>query len=303
MVAAGGGGRDQTALAYAAGLPRALAVLLLTGIRPRHRADPAIVAYHAATDCGGAPWRTAAFLSPAVSGLAALALSARLRPGRPDHDRQPRSGLLAIGLTLALLPPGFLRGPGRLRQPGLAKVPALRTAPGRPQSTPALIPRSTFRPSKAAAAGLGCGDRRRTRALSPPGATARYAAVAGRLPGPCSEWPFFPAAILLFRLVGARYTWAGSAPSHPEGFLEVAVDGPVHNLQVRRIQPTVWERAGWVISVATATGLMLLLLGKRLVLRRRVIAIHAQRTPDQAAMMTRMKAPLARSNVGARTND
>ena len=92
------------------GLPRALAVLLLAGFAlatvltlPLWLTMPQLLTVEH-------PWRTAAFLSPAVSGLAALALSARLRPGRPDHDRQPRSGLLAIGLTLALLPPGFLVG-------------------------------------------------------------------------------------------------------------------------------------------------------------------------------------------------
>jgi hypothetical protein len=56
----------------------------------------------------------------------------------------------------------------------------------------------------------------------------------------------------------------GPLPLRPtlEGFLELAPDRPASNVEVR-IVPTLWEQIGWMISLLTAAGLLLLQLPLR----------------------------------------
>jgi hypothetical protein len=219
------------------------------------------------------PWRTTAFLSPAVSGLTALALSARLRHGRPGHGMLPRGALLTIALTLALLPPAFLAGLVAFGNPDWP-----RFLPAEQRLAFTRVYSGAYSgehiPAEAAAAGweaVIAGEPEPFLRPVPPPGTQRLqdGFLVPEANGPFTLPQFFFPAWSAQDALGPMPLRAS-----PEGFLEVAVDRPVRDLQVR-IYPTVWERTGWAISFATATALMLLLVTKRLVLRRRATAVLA----------------------------
>jgi hypothetical protein len=235
----------------APGLPRALATLLVAAFAlttvftlPLWLAMPQLAAVEH-------PWRTTAFLSPAVGGLAALALAARLRPGL----------LLASGLGLALLTPVFLAGVVRLTNPAWPKFLPTGERLAFARDFSAAYSWEHF-PAEAAAAGwVGI-------LLREPDPYARPIPPLGteRL----RDGYRVPQADGAFRLPQFYFpAWSAedtlgpvALRASPEGFLEVAADRPLRDLVVR-IRPTPWERAGWLVSGAAALGLMLLPLVER----------------------------------------
>ncbi|TDG28061.1 hypothetical protein [Paracraurococcus ruber] len=194
------------------------------------------------------PWRTYGHLVPVVAGLAALAVARGLRPG----------WLLAIGVPLALLPPAFLLARVSLGYQGWQHF--------LPSAERLAIAHEHYRayswehlPAPAAAAGwatiAGGGAEPYARPEEPPG-TERL-----------TNGFRIPHAVAPFRLPQFWFpSWEardalGEVPlrASPEGFLEVAANRPVNDLVVR-IRPTLHERVGWLVTLATAAGLLLLRL-------------------------------------------
>ncbi|GGC48313.1 hypothetical protein GCM10011504_28470 [Siccirubricoccus deserti] len=193
------------------------------------------------------PWRSYAFLTPAVSGFAALMLRGL-----------PRGLLFGLGVPLALLPVALLAALGGFGHP---HWPLFLPAEQRMDFARGYSGAYSWEhvPAAAAAAGwtgitAGAADPY-PRPVPPPG-TLR---LSDGYHVPAAEGPFslpqfyFPA-------------WAAHDAQGPvalransEGLLEVAADRPVRDLVVR-IRTTSWERAGWAISGATAAGLLVMLL-------------------------------------------
>jgi hypothetical protein len=232
------------------GLPRALALLLVVGFAlstvlalPLWWAMPQL----AATEH---PWRSYGHLVPVLGALVALAVARRER----------QAWLIALGLPLALAVPGFLLVKTQL---GHGAWRNFADSPGERLK----IAQAHYRayswehlPRAAAAAGwVGI----TTRGGKPPYPLPDLPDGAERLPNGFH----IPQAVAPFRLPQFYFpVWEardskGPVPlrASPEGFIEVAVDRPVQNLEIR-IRPTAQERVGWVISLLTALVLIAMVL-------------------------------------------
>jgi hypothetical protein len=188
------------------------------------------------------PWRAASFLTLAATGL--LALTAQRAPVR----------LLVAGLLLATIVPGFL---GLMVQFGSPGWPRFLPAAERMAFTEQYSGSDSAEhlPAAAAAAGWDVvtagGPPPYPRPVPPPGTQ--------HLPGGF----LVPEAAAPFTLPQFWFpSWQardalGPVPlrASPEGFVEVLVSRPVHNLEVR-IGTTVWERAGWVLTLIASLALL-----------------------------------------------
>jgi hypothetical protein len=199
------------------------------------------------------PWRSGAFLSLSVAGLAAVAMAAGLQ-GREA---------LGTGLGLAALPIGFLLALLAFGNPYWS-----RFMPATPRLDMARLQPNAYAvahvPAVAAAAG--------------------WAASAGGFAPPHPEPPLPPGTTRLrdgYLIAEAEQplalpqfwfpAWAAwdaggrvQLRATPDGFVEVLLDRPARQLHVRIIA-TGWERAG--LAVSGATLLLLLLIaadGRRL---------------------------------------
>jgi hypothetical protein len=198
------------------------------------------------------PWRSIAFLTPAVSGLAALALV------RPSGGRVLEARLFALGVPLALLPAALLLALGVFGHP---HWPLFLPADQRMDFARGYSGAYSWEhvPATAATAGwatitAGAADPHPRPAL-PPG-TLRL-----------RDGYRIPAADKTFSLPQFHFpAWVAHDALGPvelradaAGLLEVVANRPLRDLEVR-IRPTLWERAGWLVSIATAAGLLAMLL-------------------------------------------
>ncbi|TDH59714.1 hypothetical protein E2C06_25880 [Dankookia rubra] len=232
----------------APGLLRALAVLLLGSLvltcvvsLPLWLALPQLTAVEH-------PFRSNALLSTAVAGIAALACAVRPRP----------RALLFTGFGLALLPPAFLAGVVGLGHPAWPKFLLAEQRLNFARDFSGAYSWEHV-PAEAAASGWVAITTRY------PDPWARPALPPGteRLPNgfrvPRAEAPvvfpqfYFP----------AWQAWDALGPlplrSTQEGFLELAPDRSATSVEVR-ILPTLWEQIGWIVSLLTVAGLLLLRL-------------------------------------------
>ena len=232
----------------APGLPRALAILLLGSLAltcvislPFWLVLPQLTAVEH-------PWRSNALLGTAVAGITALACAVRPRPRT----------LIAGGLALALLPPAFLSA---IVHPAWPKfLPAEQRLAFAHDFSAAYSWEHV--PAEATASGwvaITVGE-------PDPWARPVLPSGAKRIPNgfrlPRAEAP----VVLPQFYFPAWQAWDALGPlplrPTPEGFLELVPGRVATNIEVR-ILPTIWEQIGWMISLLTATGLLLLQLPLR----------------------------------------
>jgi hypothetical protein len=198
------------------------------------------------------PWRAAGLLTPALAGLAALALAA--------GGARARQGALALGLLGAALPPVFLLAVTQLGNPRWPRfLPAeerLARAIASPRgASPEHLPatavaagwRSLFDGAETAP-----GPEPHPRPVPPPGTT--------RLPaGFLVSEATASFALPQFHFPGWLARDAAGQPlpvrARPDGFLEVVVN---HSARGIRIEAgvTPWEWAGWAVTGLSAAGLL-----------------------------------------------
>lgn len=229
------------------GLPRAALVLLLSAFAlttvltlPLWLTMPQLTAVEF-------PWRAAAFLSPAVGALAALALSACLASGR----------ILALGLACAALPFVFLAGMAQFSEPSWPRFLPSSQRLAHAHASPSAYSVEHV-PSAAVAAGwakLAGGGRMAAAPYPPPPLPPGAVRMPAGFRVPAADAPF---VLPQFHFPSwAAWDAAGPVPlrASPEGFVEILVNRPVSDLHIE-IVTTGWERLGWAVTLLTGAGLL-----------------------------------------------
>ena len=205
------------------------------------------------------PWRATTVLALPLAAMAALALAA----GRPAARRL----VLGLGLACAVFAPAYLWARVAYGNPGWPRfLPAAERLERAVNSCRAASRPSICRPGRGE---WLAGEMDGTETAPAPDPHPRPALPAGtqRLAAGFLV-PEASAPLLLpqfwFPAWAAEDGTGAPVAVRPgrDGFLEIAVDRPVHNLRVY-VALTPWEWAGWAVTGMSAAGLLGLVLRRR----------------------------------------
>jgi hypothetical protein len=198
------------------------------------------------------PWRAAGLLTPALAGLAALALAA--------GGAWARRGVLALGLLGAALPPLYLLAVTQFGNPGWPRFLPAEERLARALSSPRGASPEHL-PATAVAAGwrslfdgteTSTGAEPYPRPALPPGTTRLPAGflvpeATATFALPQFHFPGWQARDAAGQMLPVR--------ARADGFLEVVVDHPARGIRIEA-GVTPWEWAGWAVTGLSAAGLL-----------------------------------------------